>query len=94
MPEGPSGVQIRHPVRVEKPDSGEDLAFMSISALARLVQSRQVSPVELTTLYLERLRQYDPILLCVISYTEDRAMAQARRAEQEIMSGIYRGCTS
>lgn len=91
MPDGPSKVEIRHPVRVEKPASGEDLAFMSISALARLVQSRQVSPVELTTLYLERLRQYDPILLCVISYTEDRAMAQARRAEQEIMSGIYRG---
>jgi len=91
VPDGPDGVEMRHPVRVEKPAAGDDLAFMSVSALARLVQSRQVSPVELTTLYLERLKQYDPTLLCVISLTEERAMAQARRAEQEIMSGIYRG---
>ncbi len=90
MPDGPDGVEIRHPVHVEKPASGEDLAFMSISGLARLIQSRQVSPVELTTLYIERLKEYDPTLLCVISYTEERAMVQARRAEQEIMSGIYR----
>ena len=69
MPEGPSRLEMRRPVRIERPPDNEDLAFMHLSALARLVQSRQVSPVELTRLYLERLRAYDPTLLCVISYT-------------------------
>lgn len=91
MPEGPSRVVMRQPVRVGKPSTDEDLAFQPLCRLARLVQSRQVSPVELARLYLDRLREYDPTLLCVITYTAERAMAQARRAEEEIMAGIYRG---
>ena len=91
MPDGPSRLSVREPVRSERPAAAEDLAFLPVSRLSRLVQSRQVSPVELTRLYLDRLREYDPILLCVITYTEERAMAQARRAEEEIMAGRYRG---
>lgn len=91
MPEGPSELVMRHPVKSKHPPADEDLAFQPLSALARLVQSRQISPVELTRLYLERLQKYDPLLHCVITYTEERAMAQARRSEEEIMAGIYRG---
>ena len=50
----------------EKPDSGDDLAFLSVTTLAALVRTRQVSSVELTRLYLERLRKYDPVLRCVV----------------------------
>lgn len=91
MPAGASSLEIREAARVDRPTSDEDLAFMPLSRLSRLVQTRQVSPVELTRLSLERLKEYDPMLFCVISYTEERAEVRARRAEEEIISGIYRG---
>lgn len=75
----------------KKPDAGEDLAFLPVTGLAALVRSRQVSSVELTRLYLERLRKYDPVLHCVVSYTEDLALKQAEQADREIAAGRYRG---
>jgi Asp-tRNA(Asn)/Glu-tRNA(Gln) amidotransferase A subunit family amidase len=74
-----------------KPGSAEDLAFAPVTELARLVRSRQVSSTELTKLYLERLRRYDPVLQCVITLTEELALAQARKADEEIAAGKYRG---
>jgi Asp-tRNA(Asn)/Glu-tRNA(Gln) amidotransferase A subunit family amidase len=75
-----------------KPDAAEDLAFLPVTALAALVRTRQVSSVELTKLYLERLHKYDePVLHCVVSYTEDLALRQAERADREIAAGRYRG---
>jgi len=50
-----------------------------------------VSSVELTRLYLARLRQYDPALHCVITYTEELALRQAAQADREIAAGRYRG---
>ncbi len=75
----------------KKPDSNEDLAFLPISGLAALIRSRQVCSVELTKLYLERLHQYDPVLHCVVSYTDDLALKQAEQADREIAAGRYRG---
>jgi Asp-tRNA(Asn)/Glu-tRNA(Gln) amidotransferase A subunit family amidase len=74
-----------------RPGAGADLAFMPVASLAALLRDRQVSSVELTNLYLERLRQYDPALLCVVSYTEELARKQAERADREIAAGRYRG---
>ena len=74
-----------------RPATDEDLAFSSVTVLADLIRRKKISSVELTKLYLERLRRYDPLLLCVINYTEDLAMRQARAADQEIASGRYRG---
>ena len=62
-----------------------------MSALAALLRTRQVSSVELTKLYLSRLRKYDPALKCVITYTDDLAMQQAERADRELAAGHYRG---
>ena len=69
----------------------DDLAFQPVSVLARLVATRRVSSVELTRLCLERLRRHDPLLRCVIALTEERALAQAERADREIAAGRYRG---
>jgi Asp-tRNA(Asn)/Glu-tRNA(Gln) amidotransferase A subunit family amidase len=91
MPVGEDFTALRTPVRVQRPDDDEDLAFLGAAELSRLVATRQVSPVELTNLYLDRLRRYDPQLFCVISYTEERARAQARRREAEVMTGALRG---
>src|SRR5438105_4025524 len=64
----------------KRPDSPETLAFMPVSKLATLLRTGQLSAVELTKLSLERLRQYDPTLHCVVSYTEETALKQAERA--------------
>ena len=75
----------------KKPDAGDDLAFLPVSSLAALVRNRQVSSVELTKLYLERLKKYDPKLLCVVTLTEELALKQAEQADREIAAGRYRG---
>ncbi len=77
--------------RVERPESEDGLAFQPVSTLARLVETREVSPVELTRLYLDRLDAIGGKLKCVVTLTEELALAQAKAAEAEIMAGRYRG---
>jgi Asp-tRNA(Asn)/Glu-tRNA(Gln) amidotransferase A subunit family amidase len=74
-----------------RPGSLEELAFLPVARLSELVRTRRVKPSELTEMYLDRLKRYDPQLKCVISLTEERARAQARAADAEIASGRYRG---
>jgi Asp-tRNA(Asn)/Glu-tRNA(Gln) amidotransferase A subunit family amidase len=73
------------------PATDAELAFLPLTHLARLVETRQVTPSELTELYLARLKQYNPILHCVVSFTEELARRQARQADEEIAAGTYRG---
>lgn len=82
---------VRQAVTVSKPATDEDLAFLPVTHLARLIETRQVTPTELTKLYLSRLQRYDPQLKCVVSLTEDLALRQARQADEEIAAGRYRG---
>ncbi|RLD20860.1 MAG: amidase [Bacteroidetes bacterium] len=77
--------------KTERPDDINDLAYYSISQLGHLIKSRQITSVELTKFYLKRLLQHDATLHCVITYTEDRALRQARMMDDEIASGRYRG---
>lgn len=85
------------PLRVSQqrpPAVGDDLealAFLPVTQLAELVRTRQVSSEELTRMYLDRLERYDPKLLFVVNLTEELAIKQARRADQEIGRGNYRG---
>ncbi|HKX33544.1 MAG TPA: amidase [Blastocatellia bacterium] len=69
----------------------EELAFCTVTQLAELVRTKQVSPVELTKMYLARLKKYGPKLLCVVTLTEEIALKQAEEAEREIKRGKYRG---
>ncbi len=78
-------------VRVAKPRTDEDLAFLPVTHLAALLKKREIKSVELTKLCLERLKKYDPILHCVVTLTEDLALEQAGRADKEIAAGRYRG---
>ncbi len=68
-----------------------DLAFLPVTELSELVRRRRLTSVQLTQMYLARLRKYDPVLRCVISLTEDRAFKQAHAADAEIARGHYRG---
>lgn len=74
-----------------RPGSLEELAFLPVSKLSEMVRTRRVKPSELTEMYLDRLKRFDPQLKCVISLTEERARAQARAADEEISRGRYRG---
>ena len=82
---------VRQPRDVAMPGSDEELAFLPVTHLARLVETRQVRPTELTRLYIERIKRHDPVLLSVVQLTEELAMQQARRADEEIAAGTYRG---
>ncbi|HEV3203875.1 MAG TPA: amidase, partial [Gemmataceae bacterium] len=84
-------VDLIEPAAPQRPDSAETLAFLPVGKLATLVRSRQLSSVELTKLYLQRLRQYDPALHCVVTFTEELALKQAEQADREIAAGRYRG---
>ncbi len=91
----PSGAQrpivMSRQAASARPAALESLAFEPLTTLADLVRRKQVSSVELTTMYLDRLARLDEKLLCVTTLTRDRAMAKARAADAEIAAGRYRG---
>ena len=77
--------------QVKLPADRQKLAFFTITQLAGLIQSKQITSVELTRFFIERIKKYDPVLLYAVSITEERAMKQARKADAEIADGKYRG---
>lgn len=80
----------KHQVQ-DRPSDLEAVAFWPVTDLAHLIKSRQVSSIELTRMYLNRLKQHDPQLKCVVTLTEALALKQAKRADEEIAAGLYRG---
>ena len=74
-----------------RPDNIEDCAFFTIGQLAHLMRTQQVSSIELTEMYLDRLKRYGPELECVVTLTEDLALKQASIADEEIRRGRYLG---
>ncbi len=83
-------VRSKVPARARGADV-EELAFLPVTELSELVRRKRVTSVELTQMYLARLKRYDPVLKCVISLTEDRALEKARAADAELSRGKYRG---
>lgn len=79
------------PPSLRRPADDETLAFMTVAELAALLRSRQVTSMELTELYLRRLKRYDPVLQAVVTLTEERAREQAARADRELAAGQWRG---
>ena len=71
-------------------DSSE-IPFLSASELARLIESREVSPVQATEAYLQRISEVDGRLNSYITITREQALEAARQAEAEIAAGNYRG---
>lgn len=84
-------VQWNIPANVSLPKNKNDLAFYSILELASLIKNKKISSVELTQFFLQRLKKFNDSLQCVISFTEDIAMAQSRQVDKEIAAGKYRG---
>jgi Asp-tRNA(Asn)/Glu-tRNA(Gln) amidotransferase A subunit family amidase len=73
------------------PATDEEIAYAPVTRLSRWIEKRQLSSERLTKIYLDRLRQFDPKLRCVITLTPEHALEQAHRADREIAAGNYRG---
>lgn len=84
-------IQLGPPPTVVMPDNPDELAFYSVRQLSELIRTRQVTSIQLTQLALSRLRTHDAQLHCVITMTDELALEQAARADDEIARGIYRG---
>src|SRR5215510_7081980 len=68
-----------------------DVLFKPVRELSEMLRKRQVSPVELTEFYLDRLERIGPRYNAVVTVMRAHAMGQARRAESEISAGRWRG---
>jgi Asp-tRNA(Asn)/Glu-tRNA(Gln) amidotransferase A subunit family amidase len=73
------------------PSSEEEIAFLPAARLGELIKARKISSLELTRLYLKRLEAADKKLACVVTLTGDRALAQAKKADEELARGKVRG---
>ena len=92
---GPRAFERSH-FSVEKwsgalPGTDEAIAFLPAHRLSALIKARRITSVRLTTIYLERLKRLNPILLCAVTIMESQALAEAARADAEIAAGKYRG---
>ncbi len=70
---------------------GIELCYASAGTLSRLVQSKEVSPVDIIDAHLARIEATEPMLNSFITLLPEEARAAARRAEREIQSGNYKG---
>jgi Asp-tRNA(Asn)/Glu-tRNA(Gln) amidotransferase A subunit family amidase len=90
-PDAKDGFKMDKMSGTKMPADKNDLAFYTIRQLADLVKSKQISSVELTQFFIDRLKKYNPKLFFAITITEERALKKAAEADQEIKSGHYRG---
>ncbi|MBP9924675.1 MAG: amidase [Cyclobacteriaceae bacterium] len=79
------------PKDVAMPANKEELAFYPVYKLAVLLKNKKITSTELTKLYLSRIKKYGDTLQCVITLLEETALAQAKKADDEIAKGKYRG---
>lgn len=83
--------QWQIPDNVDLPENPETIAFLPILELASLIKNRKLTSVQLTEIYLSRIKKHDPQLLSFITVTEKLALEQAKKADEEIAAGNYRG---
>ncbi|CAK8579073.1 unnamed protein product [Lathyrus sativus] len=76
---------------IQRPESEEDIAFLSVLELGELIKTKQISSLELTQIFLRRLKKYGPILESVVTYTEELANKQAKEADELLSQGVYLG---
>lgn len=78
-------------LKVKRPANLEDVAYWPVTQLAGLIKSRAVTSLELTDMYLARLKRLNAKLNCVVTFLDDIAHAEAKRADAEIAAGNYKG---
>ncbi len=73
----------RHPIPVAPwtgrvPRDEREIAYLPVHRLSALIRDGHLTSEELTRIYLDRLKRYDPVLLCAVTILEDRALEEAR----------------
>ena len=96
LPYGYAPPQSQAPLRYRATTSTlatdpDTLAYASVGELGSLLRAGAVTSEQLTRLFLGRLRQFDPVLHCVVTLTEERALAQARAADARLAAGVPLG---
>jgi hypothetical protein len=69
------------------PKTAEDLAFLPAHQIAALIRAKKLTSMEITKIYLERLKKYDPALLCVVNLMENTALEEAAKMDAEVKAG-------
>jgi Asp-tRNA(Asn)/Glu-tRNA(Gln) amidotransferase A subunit family amidase len=90
-PAGKSSFVLSDYSKTELPKDKNNLAFYSVGQLSYLIKTRQITSVQLTNLFIERLKKYSPDLHCTVTLTEDIANEEAQKADKEIAEGKYLG---
>src|ERR1700722_2688080 len=67
------------------------MTLRSIAETAERIRRKEISPVELVRECLEKIDQLNPTLNAFITVTAESALSEAKKAEQEIRSGHWRG---
>jgi len=91
VPQSNKKINWEIPKNVAMPADKNELAFYSIMQLASLIKNKKISSVDLTKFFIERLKKWGDTLESVITLTEDLALQEAKKADDEIKSGKYRG---
>jgi Asp-tRNA(Asn)/Glu-tRNA(Gln) amidotransferase A subunit family amidase len=76
---------------VPLPTNDTDIAFAPVTQLSRWIETRKLTSERLTNIYLNRLERFNSTLRCAITITRDLALRQAKRTDEEIAAGKYRG---
>lgn len=79
------------PENVSMPSTDEEIAFLPVTHLSTLIKSGKLTSTRLTEIYLDRLKKYDDTLHAAVTITEDLALKQSAKADEEIGLGRYRG---
>ena len=73
------------------PTDAETIAFLPVHRLSALIAAKKITSVQLTRIYLERIKRLDPTLLCAVTIMEEQALAEAARADAEMKAGEGEG---
>ena len=85
-----TSVWVKVSARTYMPAASE-LVFKTAAELGSLIRRKRVSPVEVTSAFLDRIDALNPRLNAFITITREHAMERARKAETEIQKGRYLG---
>lgn len=91
LPDGDDEVRWTPVAGIRRPSEDAELAYMSIAEQGRLLRDGEITSVELTRVYLDRMERYDPMLHLVITSLKDQALEDAERADRELAEGRDRG---
>lgn len=91
VPNAQQRINWEIPLNVLLPQNKNDLAFYSIPQLASLIKLKKISSFDLTTFFLERLKKWGDTLECVVTLTEELALTEAKKADDDLKKGIYHG---